>query len=137
MPECCENMAIDTALLIKSVTQSTCLACVESLCTLCLKQTLSCSSLIKSDPQWLHLQELKHEARKYFCCMNIDNTTAESLQMEILVHLSPFSNQTGFLFWAAFKSYLQYCTEGACVQGFVSPFQHVLCITLICQEFVI
>ena len=46
-----------------------------------------CSSLVKSGPAWLHPEELKFEAEKYFCCININRTTTQSLQMEIAFSL--------------------------------------------------
>ena len=41
------------------------------------------SSLVKSEPTWLRPEEVKFEAQKYFCCINIDREPLGSLQMKI------------------------------------------------------
>ena len=48
-------------------------------CTLCHVPTSTCSSLAKTDSTWLHLEQ----PEKYFCSIDIDSTTIQSLQMEI------------------------------------------------------
>ena len=40
-----------------------------------MSQPFFCSSSVKSEPRWLHPEELKFKAKKYFCCVNVDGTT--------------------------------------------------------------
>ena len=53
-------------------------------CTLCHKLTFFISSLIKSKLSWLHSEEIKFQAKKYFCCRNIDRTSIQCLQLNKL-----------------------------------------------------
>ena len=46
--------------------------------------------LVLSRPTWLCPKELKCEAKKCMCCINIDRTTVRSLQMKTFQHCEPF-----------------------------------------------
>ena len=52
-----------------------------------LKASLFCSSLVKSDPTWLHPEELRFEAENTpIVSMLIEEWNEFSLQMEIVPH---------------------------------------------------
>ena len=57
------------------------------------KPTFFCSSVVTSEPTYLHHQETEFEAtttKKDFFCININRTTKWSLQVEIFTHFLCF-----------------------------------------------
>ena len=52
-----------------------------------------CSSLVQSKPRWLHPEEYRFKAKKYFC-INEDRTTKQSPQMKIFAHFFFFFRPT-------------------------------------------
>ena len=60
--------------------------CGRSVDHVMIEPTLFCSSSVKGELMWLYPEELKFKAKKYFCCLNIDRTTVQSLQMERFAH---------------------------------------------------
>ena len=52
-------------------------------CLLPHKPTFFCSSLIKSEPEWLQVQEFKLDAKKKKSCINVHRTAIRSQQILI------------------------------------------------------
>ena len=48
----------------------------------CHEPVFFCSSLVKSEPTWLHHEELHCVAEKYPSCQDTDRTTIQGLQMK-------------------------------------------------------
>ena len=51
-----------------------------------ITHSLPYSSLVMSELPWQHPEELKFEAKRYFCCINLDRITMQSLQKAIFTH---------------------------------------------------
>ena len=49
--------------------------------------TCFCFFTVKSEPAWLRTQELRFEAEKDFCCINIDRPPIQGVQIEIFSHV--------------------------------------------------